>query len=483
MRTIEKTKEQILRENIQLKAKIEELEKSETEAQDVKNRLKESELKSRIWLENSPVCTKIVDLDFNLQYMSASGVRGLKIDDISEYYGKPYPLHFYPDSFKIPMSNNLRKVKESGKIITQEAPIVDVEGKEIWYHSTLVPVNDDKGDLDYIMVVSLETTLRKQAEDQLSESKERYDLALKATQDGIFDWDLISNEIYYSPVWKSMLGYKDDELPNDFSVWEKLTDPEHVKRSWEVQNEVLNGKRDRFEMELKMKHKDGHWVDIHSRSEPVFDKSGKAIRMVGTHVDITKQKKMEAELRKSEETNRTLLNNLNSGVVVHAPDTSVIFANPKACELLGLSVEQMTGKKVIDPQWKFLKDDYSDMLLEDYPVNRVLSSNESLRNLVVGVNRPQSGDVVWVLVNGYSVYSDSGNIEQVIINFIDITERKLVEEELTEHRIHLEELVKIRTSELETKNAELSRFNELFVNREFRIKELRDKVSELEKGK
>lgn len=108
MRTVEKTKEQILRENIQLKAKIEELKKSETEAQDVKNRLKESELKSRIWLENSPVCTKIVDLDFNLQYMSASGVRGLKIDDISEYYGKPYPLHFYPDSFKIPMSNNLR---------------------------------------------------------------------------------------------------------------------------------------------------------------------------------------------------------------------------------------------------------------------------------------------------------------------------------------------------------------------------------------
>lgn len=396
-----KTKEQLLKEIDQLKTKVVALEKSE--------------LKNRLWLENSPVCTKIVDLDFNLQYMSSSGVRELKIDDITEFYGKPYPLHFYPDSFKIPMRNNLKKAKETGKTIVQEAPIVDIKGNTLWYQSTIVPVYNDKGQLDYLMVVSLETTERKQAEEKLIESEEkfktlvtnneeivyiiakdgtfllsegkglsklgikpgqvvgesiydlykgfpdmldemqrafkgetiysevkigdiyfknwysphkdsagkiigllglsvniteqkktaeellkseeRFDLAMKATKDGIFDWDLINNTIYYSPGWKSMLGYEDNELANDFSIWEKLTKPEDVKKSWEIQNEVINKKRDRFEMEFKMKHKDGHWVDIHARSEPIFNESGEAVRMVGTHVDITERKLAEEEIK------------------------------------------------------------------------------------------------------------------------------------------------------------------------------------------
>ncbi len=128
---------------------------------------------------------------------------------------------------------------------------------------------------------------------EIKESQERFNLAMKASQDGIFDWNLVTNEIYYSPRWKSMLGYEYDEISNDFSIWETNTDPEDVKRSWAMQQEVINKKRDRFEMEFKMKHKDGHWVDILSRAEAVFDENGKAVRMIGTHVDITEQKQAE----------------------------------------------------------------------------------------------------------------------------------------------------------------------------------------------
>lgn len=156
MKNAEKTKELLLKEIDQLKLKF-----------------SESESKSRLWLENSPVCTKIVDLDFNLQYMSSSGVKELKIKDITKFYGKPYPLDFYPDSFKIPMNANLRKAKETGETITQEASVIDVDGNELWFHSTIVPVYKNQGELDYIMVVSLETTKRKHAELKLQEHKEK----------------------------------------------------------------------------------------------------------------------------------------------------------------------------------------------------------------------------------------------------------------------------------------------------------------------
>ena len=146
------------------------------------------------------------------------------------------------------------------------------------------------------------------SQQKLRESEERFDLAMKAANDGVFDWNLISNEIYYSPKWKGILGYEDHELPNDFSIWESLTEPKDVERSWEMQQELLSKKRDRYVIEFKMKHKDGHWVDILSRAEAVFDENGKAIRIVGTHQDITNQKRVEAELlqakQKAEESDR-----------------------------------------------------------------------------------------------------------------------------------------------------------------------------------
>ncbi len=145
--------------------------KADIERRRAEEKLKESDSQRRAWLENSPDCTKIVDLDFNLQYMSSAGVEGLKIPDITQYYGKRYPFDFYPESFKKPMSENLAKARETGEIITQEADVVDVDGNVIWFHSTIVPVSNS-GQIEYLMVVSIDVTERKQTEEALRKSHE-----------------------------------------------------------------------------------------------------------------------------------------------------------------------------------------------------------------------------------------------------------------------------------------------------------------------
>jgi len=191
----------------------------------------------------------------------------------------------------------------------------------------------------------------------IKESQERFNLAMKASQDGIFDWNLVTNEIYYSPGWKSMLGYEYDEVPNDFSIWETNTEPEDAKRSWEMQNEVINKKRDRFEMEFKMKHKDGHWVDILSRAEAQFDEKGKAVRMIGTHVDITDRKKSEEERRISDERFLIAQDMSPDGFTIFKPvrddqkriiDFTWVYQNAAVAKMNGTDPQKVIGQSFLE---------------------------------------------------------------------------------------------------------------------------------------
>lgn len=115
---------------------------------------------SHAWIEHSPICTKIIDLDFNLQFMSSAGVKTLAISDVKQYYGKAYPFGFYPQSFRDQMSNNLRKARDTGLVIEQEAAVVDTRGNEVWFHSTISPVSENGDQIDYLMVVSIDVTAR-----------------------------------------------------------------------------------------------------------------------------------------------------------------------------------------------------------------------------------------------------------------------------------------------------------------------------------
>jgi PAS domain S-box-containing protein len=186
-----------------------------TERKQVELRLKKSEQRNRAWLENSPVCTKILDIDFNLQYMSQAGIVGLKIEDVTEFYGKPYPFTFYPESFRSTMTNNLEKTKATGEIIEQEAPVVDIEGDELWFHSTIVPVKNDEGRIDYIMVVSSDITERKKGEKQREELMRQLQFTQFAFDNAgeAAEWvDFDENYIYVNDMVCDDLGYTREEL-------------------------------------------------------------------------------------------------------------------------------------------------------------------------------------------------------------------------------------------------------------------------------
>lgn len=278
-----------------------------------------------------------------------------------------------------------------------------------------------------VVAVYDDVTERERALDKLRENEERFSLAMEASRDGIFDWNLVTNEIYYSPGWMRMLGYESDELPNDFSVWEKLTDPEDVKRSWAMQQEVVDGKRDRFQVEFKMKHKDGHWVDILSRAFAVFDENNKAIRMIGTHVDVSEQKRTREQLRFEKERTRQYLDAAGVMMVALGKSQDVMLMNPKGCEILGYTEKEILGKNWFDTflplqSRKGVKEVFDQIIagnVEDvkYHENEVLCKDGSLR------------DMAW----HNSILRDADNeIIGLFSSGEDITEKKKAEESLKE---------------------------------------------------
>ncbi len=154
--------------------------------------------------------------------------------------------------------------------------------------------------------------------------------------------------------------------------------------------------------------------------------------------DITDRKKAVDAVEANEKRYRGILNNLEAGVVIHNPDTSIQISNAKASELLGLSEDQMRGKLAIDPQWKFIYEDGSSVPLENYPVNEISTTKQPLKSSIIGVNRPISKDIIWLSVNGFPRLNHEGEIIEIIISFIDVSKRKEMEIDLINAKLQAE---------------------------------------------
>ena len=284
-----------------------------TEQKLAEDALRESENNYRSLFINAPLFISVYDkkgICLMMNKAVSNNFNGEPVDFIGKSF---YDLH--PEKAE-EYIGRIIDVIDSGQVQHHEDMVRFPQGIS-WLLSTVHPVQNYMGEIYAAQILSVDITARKRAEEALEKSEERFRLAMKFANYGLFDWNLVTNEIYYSPGWKMLLGYENHEIQNEISVWKRLTAPEDVKKSWKMLNEVLEGKRDRFENEFKMKHKDGNWVDILSRANIVHDDNGKPIRVVGTHVDVTIRKKTEKELMESEERYRSLFASINDGVCLH----------------------------------------------------------------------------------------------------------------------------------------------------------------------
>jgi len=143
-------------------------------------------------------------------------------------------------------------------------------------------------------------TTQKKTQKQLQESQQRFELAMQGATDGLWDWQIDIHQVYYSPRWKQMLGYQDHELKNEFSTWERLVHKDDIAVARKELQDCITGKKDHYEVEFRMQHKQGGWLHILSRAIVVTGDNSRVERLVGTHMDITEIRQVQTQLEQSQ---------------------------------------------------------------------------------------------------------------------------------------------------------------------------------------
>ncbi len=134
-------------------------------------------------------------------------------------------------------------------------------------------------------------------EASMRESEERFRLAIRGSNDGIFDWDLKSHNIYWSPQYKQMLGFTEEDIEGSEEAFRRLLHPEDSESFWETFNNYINGNLSEFSLVYRMVGKSGREIWIHGRGKAIFDENRQPVRFIGAHTDISYIKEHERMLK------------------------------------------------------------------------------------------------------------------------------------------------------------------------------------------
>lgn len=257
--------------------------------------------------------------------------------------------------------------------------------------------------------------------EQLQFQQERFQRVIEASNTGIWEWNLKTNEVYYSPRWKGILGYQDHELENSFETWQENLHPEDQERMFQAVTDFIKNPEGNFEQEFRMKHKDGHYVWILNRSAVALDKDGHTHFMSGSHLDISTKKQIEEEIAKTNKKFRDFFEHSPLGKSITSIDGKLSI-NKRFSEIVGYSEEELSQKN-----WKEIT------VKEDIPgseaaIQEMLQS----KNPVTFKKRyiHKDGHIVWTQVRSFAQRDKDGKPIQFLTTVNDITEDLKIEQEL-----------------------------------------------------
>jgi PAS domain S-box-containing protein len=347
------------------------------------------------------------------------------------------------------------RVMDNREIIAVEEPVAG--GSEAgWIETYKKPVINDEGEVIGNVGFARDISDRKKIEQQLTETRQRWELAIAGSNDGIWDWDVQSNRVFFSDRWKTMLGYTSEEIGDSTNEWIDRIHPDDLEETLALVQRHLDGKTEYYQSEHRLRCKDGSYKWILDRGQALFDEAGKAVRVAGSHSDISERRAAEDRLRDHTE-------QLN-GIFALSPDGFIAFDQDNRIKYVSSAVARLTGFDEADLVG-LDEADFSRVLADACLEQARFRGIETLRNPPKASTDGGKRHLIELASVGKRVLqvglreSRGGSVSQILY-FRDVTHEVEVE------RIK-SEFLSTAAHELRTPMASIYGFTELLMAREF----------------
>lgn len=237
-----------------------------------------------------------------------------------------------------------QKVWTTGETIYFPTKLYPDNARVQWFENYIFRLPDNQ-----IVAIYNDVTEKCRTAEALSASEERLRLSLDAANDGIWDWDVKTGVVTCNPQWFTMLGYIPGEIPATYDTWANLIHPEDRIEAEKIIREQIHQENGKFSLELRMRTKQGEWSWILTRGKAVaWDEEHNPVRVVGTHTDISQQKKAELNLRASEGRLQTLIQTIPDLVWLKDLNGGYLACNPSFARFVGRKIPEIVGNTDYD---------------------------------------------------------------------------------------------------------------------------------------
>ncbi|MFV3073185.1 EAL domain-containing protein [Niveispirillum fermenti] len=302
-------------------------------------------------------------------------------------------------------------------------------GDWTWLTVRGAAIGDGSGAVVRLIGTASDITQRKEAEERLRISEERLALAAAATNDGLYDWDLRTDRIYYAPRWWALLGL--DPQSDGPEEWLSRVHPEDLIWLQATLDAQMSAGGKPFQIEYRIQHSRGAWRWMLCRGIAVMDVQGEPARLVGSQSDITDRKVAEEQLRISEERYALAAQGANDGLWDWRIPEGEVYYSPRWSDMLGLPGGEWVGT---------IEDWFALVHASDLPGLRAafqLHLSGGIDHLEHEVRvRHDSGAELWVLIRGVAIRDPLGDAMRMAGSMTDITARKRAEQQILFDAFH-----------------------------------------------
>ncbi|MPR08931.1 PAS domain S-box protein [Microvirga tunisiensis] len=265
-----------------------------TEQRLTEAKTRQSEAFLRGVLDSSGDCIKVLDLEGRIEFMNEGGLRGMEVEDVSAIQGRLWTSLWEDDG--VAAAEKAMAAARAGGTGRFSGLAKTLKGTPRWWDVQVTPIAGPDGQPGKLLAISRDITDRRQAEAALRETVERYSLVTRATNDAIWDWDLVRNHARWNEALYTAYGYNPHEIEPS-GEW-RMTQI-HPDDRQEVENHirsVIAGAGDEWSHEYRFRCASGHYATVFDRGYMVRDAAGRPLRMIGAMLDITSRKRAEQEL-------------------------------------------------------------------------------------------------------------------------------------------------------------------------------------------